>query len=255
MKLEHHTALVENATLTNKLTFPAPDCLGKAITMLCFLPPSLPLILETPSERLVWDSAQKHYISMAGWLWHLLLGEALNPKLLEKPYIYVKPFAEVAVATFRLTVGVHPRSGNSFIQSFKNPASLWSACQWGNSVKFLQDTGLVGLSPQTRKRDRHNRCTKILSDFKKHELKLDSFHSSQEYPTGLLLLEAQNIAISDPTFHKEYLLPFIRSVRLQLRAIKDCKEIKMGFLLPDGTLELTTGGKKTRKQSRNVTKT
>jgi hypothetical protein len=227
--------------------------LGLAIAGTSLLPPypespypgTLAEQPETLAEQIVWLSSQYHYKVMSDWLWHLLLGHTLQPYLLLKPFIYEKPFAEIAVATFRLAVGVHPRSGNSIVRQFKNPASLWFACQWGNSLKFLENTGFTNYPPVKGKREQYNNQLKILRDLKNHKLKLDP-SAIKDYPTGVLLLEAQELAKADQSldFHYDYLMPFIRTLRRESRKIYECKEIQMGSILKNGSLHRTAKGKK-----------
>lgn len=222
--------------------------LGLAIAGTSLLPPRPNFFPETLAEQIVWLSSQYHYKVMSDWLWYLLLGHTKQPYLSLEPFKHEEYFAQIAVAAFRLAVGVHPKSGSPIVRQFKNPASFWFACQWGNSLKFLENTGLTNYPPIKGKREQYDNHLKILRDLKNHKLELDP-SSLKDYPTGILLLEAQELAKADQNldFHYDYLMPFIKTLRRESRKIYECKKIQMGFILENGSLHRTGKDKKLPK--------
>lgn len=208
--------------------------------------PLLPqILLTTKNEQQIWVASRWMYSGASLWLRNILLGEQLLPKAYEsKQFLYSQTFADILAANFRLATAVYPRTCSTALLEFPSPAALWFHCCWTRSEQSLANTGLTGRAVLIGKREHYESSLKLCSNLESLSLELKSIPTADENPELLLLIEAQKIARANDNFYLDHLLPYLRTFRRTAKKIKECKELQLYYLLPDGTIFVTGKDKK-----------
>lgn len=221
---------------------PVSDDLTNWVYYLATLPEHPPILLTTVNEKKIFRGLRHRYTAFSLWLRHLLLGEPLAEELFLTNMKHYEPIAELMAAEFRLAVGVHPRSTNPLIREFESPADLWFCCQWVMANQCLDESlGLTELPKPEGKRksiEEGLKLSRLLSDsaFPYEE------ETSFDLLTGILLMEAQEIAKTDIGFKLDYFSPYLRVFKRTGTKMKNCKHLQSVWLLPDGRLWWTSQG-------------
>lgn len=220
--------------------------LANYVYLLAKFPEHPPILLASASEKQIFQQARFRYKALSLWLRYLLLGESLAEEAVNTNMKYFQPIAELLAAEFRLAVGVHPRSANPAIREFDSPADLWFACQWIMSEQCLEDDGLTGTPKLEGK-------TEGLIENRKAIKRLDNLRTSYQqgtdlnFLTGILIVEAHELAKSDHNFELDYFKPYLRVLKRTGKKIERCKQLQKVYLLPDGQLHWTEQGAKLPK--------
>lgn len=210
--------------------------LANYVYALAALPDRPGVLLTTNNEKKLFKGDRYRYKAISLWLRHLLLGQVLAEECLITDAKHYQPLAEFVAAEFRLAVGVHPRSANPLIRSFESPAELWFCSQWIMSQQNLEDSGLVTSVPKLQgKRAELNKSLQVVKRLEDLSIAYQ-LDTSVENLSGILLMEAQEIAKTDIDFQKDYLRPHLRVMKRTSNKLKNSKALQTGYLLPSGEL-------------------
>lgn len=202
------------------------------------LPERPGILLTTDNEKQIFMAARYCCKAISLWLRHLLLGEVLAEEAFLTDIKHYQPLAEYVAAQFKLAVGVHPRSANPLIRSFKSPADLWFASQLILSQQCLEDKGLITGIPRIEGKragvKENLQAVERLEDLSVSvSYQLDT---KVENLSAILLLEAQEIAKTDIDFQKDYFRPHLRVMKRTANKRKNSKHLQSAYLLPDGEI-------------------
>lgn len=209
--------------------------LANYVYQLAKLPEHPPILLTTSNEKQIFQGAKFRYKALSLWLRHLLLGEALADLAIDTDMKHYQPIAEFVAAQFTLAVGVHPRSANPAIREFDSPASLWFASQWIMSEQCLEDSGLTGTPRLEGKREGLIDSRKAIKNLE--DLRIPYRQGTDlNFLTGILLVEAHELAEAYPDFESDYFKPFMRVMKRTTKKIERSKHLQSVCLLPNGQL-------------------
>lgn len=218
------------------------------VYLLAELPEHPGILLTTDNEKQIFTGARHRYKAISLWLRHLLLGEVLAEKAFLTDIKHYQPIAEFVAAEFKLAVGVHPRSANPLIRSFKSPADLWFASQLILSQQCLEDDGLITGVPRIEgKRAGSKETLQVLERLENLSVSYQR-HTNVENLSAILLIEAQEIAKMDIDFQKDYFRPHLRVMKRTANKIKNSKHLQSAYLLPDGEVLWTEKDRKLPKK-------
>lgn len=208
--------------------------LANYVYRLAELPEHPGILLVTNNERQFLKGARCRYKAISLWLRHLLLGEVLAEECFLTNAKHYQPIAEFVAAEFRLAVGVHPRSANPLIRSFKSPAELWFASQVILSQQCLEDAGLITGVPRIEgKRTGFKKSFQTIGRLEDLSVSYQ-LDTNVENLSGILLAEAQEIAKTDIDFQKDYFRPHLRVMKRTGNKIRNSTYLKSAYLLPNG---------------------
>lgn len=218
------------------------------VYLLAELPEHPGILLVTDNEKRFLKGARCRYKAISLWLRHLLLGEVLAEEAFLTNIKHYQPIAEFIAAEFKLAVGVHPRSANPLIRSFKSPADLWFASQVILSQQCLEDTGLITGVPRIEgKRAGFKENVQAIERLEDLSVSYQR-HTNVENLSAILLIEAQEIAKTDIDFQKDYFRPHLRVMKRTGNKIKNSKHLQSAYLLPDGEVLWTEKDRKLPKK-------
>ena len=220
----------------------------------CHLPEGISF--ETVSEKEIIRIYRERYEGISIWLEHLAAKKPLSPDAESTNYKYFEPYARLYAAQLDLVEKVHPRSILSDL--FESPLDAWGFLIYFQCRNQLNDSGLLGKLLDERKVETCNQELELLRRCNEREITLipSDNHQANKHPISLyespkqfLTVLASDIAQQDPDFYWHCWVPYREKVSKWQRKIKDCKELQLVFLSPNGNLDMTGKGKKAPKLS------
>lgn len=233
--------------------------LGKIVSLISSFPDyHLPqdVLFETAGEKKIIKIHRDYYKGVSVWLEHLAAKKELSPDAELTNYIYFEPCAQILAAQLDLITVVHPRSVLS--DYFESNFHAWGSFIHSHCRNQLNNSGLLGYPLLRGKTKSSNNNSELRQEYDEREITLipsDNHQTNKPHyswydsPEQCLTDMASTIARQDPDVDRDCWVPYNKTVSKWERKIRDCKELQLAFLLPNGNLSMTEKGKKVPKLS------
>lgn len=204
------------------------------------LPNLPPIVLEAKDPKLLFLMESSFWVGLSLWLENKVSGQALPLEALEEPAMWFEPYADYYAALFRLAIETHSRTTCLDLLNFNSPADLWWHCISTTAQQDLEYTGLFGTPPRViGKKEAFINTREICQQLRKRIYQPDPFPSIATDPEGLLIVEAQKLAIKQTRFRHRHFLPFVKTLLDTARTAYECKHLQSAYILPGEKLLIT----------------